>query len=147
MANKTGTMSLSLAYVGPLGQNTSLVPPVSVVIPYQAQVAGSFDVPDTTASGEVFTITLADAGIDLVTGLVIKNNTPNGENPGVDVEVKINGGGQFLVAAGGAVVVAMPKAPDDAAPITEVILTTATDTQVGPGTIGYILFGDPEPVV
>jgi hypothetical protein len=134
MANKTANMSMNLSYVGPLGQSTQLSPPVTVATPYNGLVEGTWDLAPVTMTGSVFTVPLG--GITNPTGYMVKNNSD------CDVSVKHNTAGAYTLSPGATAAMFSPATVAGTTPITELKLTTQTDTILA-GSVGFIVFGDP----
>lgn len=140
MTNKLASFSLSASYSDSDDQQTA-ISRVNTSVPYTAQAHTEIDIPDTTASSTVYAVSFGSIGTE-ATGVVIKNETANGDNPGQDLILKINGSAALQhIPPGGCVALFNPKAAGGS-PITAVSLTT-TATQTGPGRISAHVFGDP----
>ncbi len=143
--NKIATFTNRLTYPGP-DEETVRAPDAVVEVPFQSQSSGTVDIPGETAADEIFPIPFG--AVDSATGLEITNRTSNvngdeGEPfEGQELKVKINGQGPiFHIPPGGRMKLEFPSAPESC-PVTSMCLVT-TDTQLGPGLIGYKIFGDP----
>lgn len=143
MANKSAVFSASLAFTDAFNQSKSLVPPLSVTTPYAAQVEGTWDVVDGAVATANTTIPLGSIGN--VTGFLIRNNTANGANPGIDVELKINTTGAHTLTPGAMIAMFSPQVADPTTKVTELKLTLQAggSPQVGAGQVSWIVFGDP----
>jgi hypothetical protein len=132
MSNKKVSVKASISYADADGATANL-PQLTFEPEYQAQVHGSYDIPDTTAAGD---FVMPFGPIAKATALVIENKT------GQAVDVSINGGDVAYtgLADGKGLLIALPMVPVDA--ITAVTVTTGA-VQAGAGSIAYHIWGDP----
>lgn len=136
MANNTATVRVSLSHPAP-GGGTATPPSIVVSAPYEAQLAGDIDIPDTTADATEFELPLGSIGTE-ITGLIIKND--NNAAIGIRLNSAVGDADIYSLAAGGVFVHAAPT--DDDAPITAAAITTTAE-QSGNGRVAFWLFGDP----
>lgn len=138
MANSTLTAVLTLSYTDADG--TAKSSSVTVAAPYQAMSEGMLDVPSGLASAQVLAIPFGT--IAKATGFWVKNNTANGVNAGHDLTIKVNGGAAIIDLAPGAEHFFAAPATTAGNSLASATLTT-TAIQVGNGSIGFRVFGDP----
>ncbi len=135
MANLSATLKLILTYTGPGGESVS-VPTEVVACPYQAQIAGTIDVPDAEIAATAHVVPFGS--ISVPTLILIGNDT------GQELDVKINGAAaasHSIPDGGSMVVLASATAPVET-PVTSLSLITSAP-QTGAGLISYRIFGDP----
>lgn len=82
MSNSTATLKLTQTYTNPQGQAVAPAP-LSVACPYQAQLEGTIDVPDTTAASTELDIPFGS--IAAATLVVVHNRLTQ------DIGIKVNG--------------------------------------------------------
>lgn len=142
MSNKLAVLKLYLSYTGPTGDQIA-PSPVQVQCPYTSEVAGTIDVPDTTAAAHDYSVPFGAIATECTCALIV-NNTKNGVNPGTDLGVKINGAASesHRIPPGGALLIAAPLAATGTPRLTSLHLIVKT-TQAGDGQIAFFLFGDP----
>ncbi len=136
MANKIGTLKLSLTYKGPSLENAA-PPQMSIPFSYMAQSHGTIDVP---GSAMVTTYEIPVGSIDtVVTMVVLQNRT------GQEVEIKVNNQNvnthHHNICSGGVLVLGGPLSPL-VYPVTELSCTLSDVQGVDPGEIEYHVFGD-----
>lgn len=83
MSNSTATMKFTLTYTSPEGV-AAAPPPVSIACPFQAQLVGALDVPDTTPADTELEVPFGSVGDD-ATMLMVHNRLTQ------DLAVTING--------------------------------------------------------
>ncbi len=125
--------SANLTYQAPGGANISQS--VSAQATYQAQQAGSIDIPSGTSSGVAYNLQFGSVATAI--GLMIK---------GVDSSVAVHFNGQTggigqPIGTGGALVNVSPN-PCMGAGFTSAVVTTTRSQQVQ-GRIDYVIWGDP----
>lgn len=136
MADSLANLKISLSYPGP-GGGTVSEPQISINAPFKASAVGSVDVPDSEAASTEHAITFGSVGTG-ATLAIIKNDT------GQELDVKLNGAVSSVGIADGAVAVISQDALPAATPLTALAVVTTAE-QSGHGTVGYWVFGDPEP--
>lgn len=131
MANKTATVTSRIEYVDE--DDADQLKLSTATITYGSSIRGELDVPDQTASSEVYDIPLGS--IEAITCVWVKNKT------GQDMTLTVNGQALHDLADQGEVL--LSEETVSGSPIVSVSLTT-TGTQDGAGKIPYLVLGDPE---
>jgi hypothetical protein len=135
MPNLSATIKRILSYTGPSSESL-LLPTEVLAAPYQAQLAGTIDVPVDVADNDPFDIPFGS--IAAPTLVIIENAS------GQELEVKINGAAavSHTIPNGGFMIpVASSSSAAIGTPITAIQLI-ATGTGSAVGRIAYRIFGD-----
>lgn len=140
MSNKTASFSLSASYTDQDGARTSIAR-TNIDCPYQEQAHTEIGIPDTTAGATEYPVDFGSVGVE-ATLVVVRNLTANGENPGQDLILKVNGSAALQRVPPAGVVAFANPARAGGSPLLSMSVTT-TATQAGLGKVSCHVFGDP----